>query len=89
MKRPRECGGHHREPLAAAQALIKDNGGSADKALLAACEAGLVAVVTCLVKELGANATTTNSIGWAPIHIAASEASARSFARSSRSWELT
>ena len=75
MKRPRECDGHNeseQEPLAAAQALIKDNGGSADKALMAACEAGLVDVVACLVKELGANATTTNGIGWAPIHIAAS-----------------
>ena len=61
------------EPLATAQALIRDNEGSADKALLAACKGDVgVFVVTCLVKELGANAAASYVNGWTPLHFAAS-----------------
>ena len=44
-----------------ARELIRENGDSADKALLAACKEGVLDVVVCLVKELGADVNAYRS----------------------------
>ena len=60
------------DPLAAAQALIHAWEGSADEALLAACEEGLGVDAVCyIVKELGADDNSQNESGKTALHIAA------------------